>query len=114
MSSTPYKAQFEPVDLKSGKGYRIVGPLAGSIDKKDTFTWVAPAESAITIMFPPSRDPLGIGCTTVDASESLTRKLARAEAPDNLMCGRYRYAIFCHRTNNFAVMNSDPEIIITE
>jgi len=112
--STTYTAHFELTEFKDGKGYQIVGHLEGSIGSKDEFVWKAPADSTITIMFPPSRDPLGIGCTTVDASDPLTRKLARAEAPDNLMCGKYRYAIFCHKTNNFAIMNSDPEIIIND
>ena len=114
MKPTKHSAHFEHELLGKDEGYKIVGPLSGCIKCGDVFVWKAPDDSAITIMFPPSRDPLGIGCTTLEPKEKLVRNLSRAALPERLPKAKYRYAIFCHRTNNFAVMNSDPEIIISE
>jgi len=65
-------------------------------------------------MFPPNADPLAIGFTTLKPGEELTRSVSRAIPFYSSQKNRFRYAIFCHETNNFMVMNSDPEIIIVE
>jgi hypothetical protein len=99
---------------KTGGVYQIVGKLEGSASSGDLFIWHAPEDSSITIMFPPSGDPLGIGCTTIEANGKLVRDISLAKLSDPPPRNTYRYAIFCHKTNNFAVMNSDPEIIISD
>jgi hypothetical protein len=110
---TCLSTKITPNPAKGNAEY-VVDQLFGSVGAKHAFTWEAPDDSAITIMFPPTRDPLGIGCKTIEPGEPLIRHLSRADVPDRLPKNTYRYAIFCHRTNNFAVMNSDPEIIIVE
>jgi|GEM_PF-2792872 len=102
-------ATFAPEIFKNGPGYRIVGDLKGVRGDRDEFVWHAPDDSAITIMFPPCGDPLCIGSKTLRPGGEFKRNLFGTFA-----AGQYRYAIFCHKTNNFAIMNSDPEIIISE
>ena len=105
-------------------GYEI-NKMHADFVQDDYVSWEAPADSAITIMFPPGADPLRIGTVTLmpGAVLHVTLGLKRdyqwhADHPGRTPEGKlkaeftYRYAIYCYKTRNFAVMNSDPEIII--
>jgi hypothetical protein len=93
-------ATFQPI------GYRV-GLLRGH--RGDKIAWQAPHDSEITIAFGPHEDPLHIG-----AMKIMRGKKFKKEIPSDAPYGHFRYVIYCHKTRSFAVMNSDPEIIIEE
>ncbi|MDP2885667.1 MAG: hypothetical protein Q8P51_11685 [Ignavibacteria bacterium] len=112
--SQPRSAEFESEKINGNDRYKILAEDHKTGHRGDEFTWKAPSDSDITIMFPPGRDPLGIGTWRIGQGGQLKKHLPQEAVLDWKYPCHYRYAIFCHRTNNFAVMNSDPEIIIVE
>ncbi len=82
----------------------------------DQITWTAPDgtggtdKTDITIWFPPfpKWDPLGIGTTTLQAGQSITRTVPAGARADH-----YHYSVFCHSDGKMAEgTNSPPEMII--
>ena len=109
-STSTSKSRTAMAEFEITKLYKTKGPLRGSKYNNDMFAWKAPDDGAITIMFVPEKDPFGIGNRRIESNDTYMTRPLTMDDPQ----GTYPYAIFCHKTNNFAVMNSDPEIIITD
>ena len=78
-----------------------------TLQNGDTLEIVAPKTTSITVWFPPARDPLGIGATTIEAG-GVIRKTVYA------VKGNYPFAIYSHADNKMLVPRdaSGPEMII--
>jgi hypothetical protein len=78
-----------------------------SLTDGDTFELTAPANTSITIWFPPCRDPLEIGSTTLQPGQKIVRRVFAEK-------GRYPFSIYMHATNKMCVPRdaSGPEMII--
>lgn len=73
---------------------------------KDSITWEA-VGGDVTLWFPPGRDPLGIGESTISAGQTLTKSV-----PKEVKRGTYEYSMFFHQDNEMAEGGSPPIIII--
>lgn len=110
---------------KNGGNFYKVKKLHVRLGSSEPLAWQAPGDTAVTIMFPPGADPLKIGTITLMPGDVYLVDLSaprdihwHKEHPSRIPGSpvkdkfAYRYAIYCHSTRNFAVMDSDPEIII--
>jgi hypothetical protein len=80
---------------------------SNTLSNGDTLIIRAPKDTSITVMFPPTRDPFGIGTTTLKAGETL-------EIVVYAVAGRYPFTIYSHATNTMICSKdaSGPEVII--
>jgi hypothetical protein len=102
MATITIQAKIDP-RTKTGV---LVRDLAEKIHNGDTIVIKAPKDTSIVVMFPPCRDPLLIGNTTIEAGKSLTMVVYAPE-------GKYPFTIYFNALNTMIIRDqSGPEIEI--